>query len=206
MTQDPRGPRKTARLTGEIFNHRLLWHSAHVLSKQATDREEGSTYSLLAATLFAYLALEAYLNDVGPRVAPEQWKDERESFSQGEYRGTLGKLEFLLRQLDLKYDKGRRPFQTVRELDRRRDALVHPRTEKVDHLIRYRDAAKVQTHKDPELFEFADQNFLVQAFQDIEVLCDGIQGAARQRLGEHEILWPVAFRGAMWHQGGSLEA
>jgi hypothetical protein len=205
MSEDSRGPRKSARLTGEIFNHRLLWHSAQVLRQQAAEREEGSTYSILAATLFVYLALEAYLNDIGPRASPAQWKNERETFSRGDYRGTLGKLEFLLSHFALKYERGQRPFQTVSDLDRRRDALVHPRTEKVDHLVQYRDAAKVQTHKEPELFEFADPLFLDRAFEDVEGLCDRIQGAAQQQLGEHEIPWPAAFRGAMWHQGGSLE-
>lgn len=149
--------------------------------------------------------MEAYLNDVGPRAAPEKWANEREAFSRGKHRGTLGKLEYLLELFALTYEKGQRPFQTAAELDRRRDALVHPRTEKVDHVIEYRDAAKVKTHKDPELFGFGDPTFLAQAFEDIEALCDRIQGAAQQRLGQHKIMWPAAFRGAMWHQGGSLE-
>lgn len=86
-----------ARITGEHYTHRYLWHAARTLSEKGKADETGGVL-LMAATLFAFFALEAYLNYIGPIVCPDEWASEREFFGGegGErYRGTLGKLHLL---------------------------------------------------------------------------------------------------------------
>src|SRR5690606_33857575 len=118
--------RGRAHLTGEHFTHRYLWHCSLTLDAQASREEGGSAAFELAALLFVYLAFEAYLNYLGPRVCPEEWKDERKSFgaeSKNRFRGTLGKLRLVADRTGLVLDTGTRPYQTIAELDRRRDRI-----------------------------------------------------------------------------------
>ncbi len=61
---------------------------------QSETAEDGASHYMIAATLFVYLAMEAFLNDAGRRLWPAEWQDERATFSRGKYRGTLGKLDF----------------------------------------------------------------------------------------------------------------
>jgi hypothetical protein len=195
---------KRAHITGEIYTHRLLWHVAACLKAQGDNAEEGATNQFLGSLAFVYFALEAFLNDLGARVAPDEWANERETFGHGEYRGTIGKLDFLSERLAVVVDRGRRPYQTVVELEVRRDAMVHGRTEVVDHVIKYRDASRVPARKDPDLFQLVVGGFLDRAIADVEELCDRLQAAAQTLHGEHEIGSPRAFIGMMWHQGGTL--
>jgi hypothetical protein len=67
-----------AHLTGEIFNHQLLWHTVQSLLERGADDEEGSYHTNLAAVLFAYFAFEGFLNFLGEGVAKKQWQDERQ--------------------------------------------------------------------------------------------------------------------------------
>ncbi|HET8761246.1 MAG TPA: hypothetical protein VFN94_09265, partial [Nitrospiria bacterium] len=81
-------PHREAHITGEIFNHRLLWHTAESLAERGRENEEGSYHAFLASVLFAYFAMEALLNFLGSRLAPEVWAKEKEFFSTKPYRGT----------------------------------------------------------------------------------------------------------------------
>jgi hypothetical protein len=42
--------------------------------------EKGSAHPFLAASLFAVLAFEAFVNVLGERIAPQVWADERDRF------------------------------------------------------------------------------------------------------------------------------
>lgn len=196
----------TALLTGEIYNHRLLWHTAQFLYERGTDTEDGSHHLLLSSQLFVYLAFEGFLNSLGAIVASEVWQDERRFFSQGTYRGTEGKLDFLAFTLKVQLDKGVRPYQTFTELERRRNFMVHSRPEKVDHLVSASRAADLPSSKVPELFAYSDPSFVLRVFDDVERLADSLQTAAQRDLGEHAIWTPRAFMGIMWHQGGTLQS
>jgi len=197
---------KKAHLTGEIFTHRLLWHSAQSFHNAALEREEGADHQLLAAMLFIYLAFEAYLNDVGSRLCPDEWKKEREFFAQGPHRGTRGKLDHLLQRCNLKvFDSQVRPYSTIKKLTTRRHKLVHGHTESVNEVIEF-DVQNPPTHVEPEVWTFAEPAFIEQAFLDVEQICDAIQKSAQLILGEPAIPSPKAFAGIMWHQGGSIES
>lgn len=195
-----------ARLTGQYYTHRYLWHAAETLARQGRTQEEGGAISLLAAVLFVYFALEAYVNDIGPMVCPEEWADERAFFGGkggDRYRGTLGKVLLVADRLQLPVDQARRPYQTVMMLDSRRDQLVHGRPEVIDQEVSFRGPEHLK-NIDSALYSIADAVFVRRAFSDVEQLCDAIQGHAQAELGEHVVWSPRAFRGMMSHQGGSI--
>jgi hypothetical protein len=197
--------RGRAHLSGEIFTHRLLWHTAQSLREAASSESAGTAHYLLGALVFVFFALEAYLNYLGPHVAPKEWTDERRFFSQNKtYRGTLGKLELLAHRLHIPLDKDTRPYCTVRTLNKKRDFLAHPRPELVDEYIEYTDPATVPRSKEPAVFGLADVAFLDEAMTDVEALCDSLQATAQADVSEQVLLSPRAFVGMLWHQGGTL--
>lgn len=195
----------SARLTGEIYNHRLLWHTAQFLYEEGITRKEGSHHFLLSSQLFVYLAFEGFLNSLGAIAAPNEWGQERAYFSQGVYRGTEGKLDLLATVLKVPVDKGARPYQTFTELERRRNYIVHSRPERVDQVVTASTASDLPRSKEPELFAYSDAAFVRRAFDDIESLADSLQRAAQHELGGHLLWTPRAFLGMMWHQGGTLQ-
>jgi hypothetical protein len=107
---------------------RSLWVAAKRLLIDAEADSPPNTWRLLGPIVCAGAALEGFLNDLGSRIAPVEFGDERTFFSGPVYRGTFGKLKFLAERVDLTLDWGRRPFQSLRSLDRLRNALLHPRT------------------------------------------------------------------------------
>ena len=192
-----------ARITGEHFTHRYLWLAAVELRERGRSEEKGNGILIMAAMLFVYLAFEAYLNDVGLRLYPEMWGDEKSTFRTGDYRGTLGKAEYLRSALKLDFARGRRPFQTIVELDRRRDRLVHGHTEVLDREVRFSDPRQLDSVR-AEVEGFSDSTFLARAFEDTEAFCDTLQAAAQAVRGHGTIWSPRAFRGMTMHQGGSI--
>lgn len=195
--------RGKARVTGEHYTHRYLWHAAELLKEKGTADEDGGGVLIMASMLFVYLAFEAYLNDIGPHVCPDEWKDERRFFAKSPYRGALGKLRLLLDRCGIAFSEGKRPYQTIAALDARRDKLVHGRTELIDQEISFKDPRDLKS-LDPEVYRFADESFLDRAMADAESLADAIQVAAQAVLGEREVRSARAFRGMIGHQGGSI--
>jgi len=195
-----------AQITGEHYTHRYLWHAAETLAEKGHSIEDGGGVLLMAATLFAYFALESYLNYIGPIACPDEWSRERQFFGGDggdPYKGTLGKLHLLSDRLHVSLDRGRRPYQTVALLDQRRDAVVHGRPERINVEVTFKDPRFLES-ADPAIYAFADEDFLRQVFQDLETVGDSIQLAAQQQLGEHTVWSPRAFRGMTGHHGGSI--
>lgn len=195
--------RGRAHIRGEHFTHRYLWYTAEMLRDSAVQGEIVDGRMTMAAALFTFLAIEAFANDLGPRVAPPAWEDERAFFARGRYQGTLGKLRYIGTALGVPIDTSRRPYQTLRELRKRRDDLVHARTEIVDQVVYYRTPAELGTIA-PAIHRFGDDRFLHRAMADAEELCDRLQAAAQADLGQGTIVSPRAFRGMLMHQSGSI--
>jgi hypothetical protein len=176
-------PRRTVRVVGEHATHRHIWRAARLLD-HGPDTQERREAMVMASTLFVYLAFEAFLNDVGSRICPDAWANERQTFgASGDYRGTLGKCEYLLKQCGLPVERGRRPFQTAVELDRRRDLLVHGRPFSVDRAIEYVEPKQPRWEEAP-ILALSDARFLERATTDVEQLCDAMHVAARP-IAEH---------------------
>lgn len=194
-----------ARIQATYHIHRMLWGTAEHLRDIGVlpNGKLSDQHAALSASVMAYFAMEAYLNSVGPLLRADIWVREREFFANGKYRGTLGKLEFLIGDLSLSILRGKRPLNTIRELDRRRSSVVHARTEREDRVVSFSHPSRIG-HRAPTHLKLADPRFVVKVFEDIEAVCDLIQAAARERLGERKYPWPRAFRGASWVRGGNI--
>jgi hypothetical protein len=72
-------------------------------------KEEGSFFHNLVALVFASHVVEAYLNYVGERLAPDIWKDERNYFRKEPYRGWEGKLRKVFELAGLPWNAADRP-------------------------------------------------------------------------------------------------
>jgi hypothetical protein len=111
---------------GEQFAHRLLWHIAEQESKRATEFEgEGWSFTSLVAMVFAFLTVEAYLNYVGERLAPEIWERERTFFRKSGFNGKLLKIRQLVDAPDEPH------FQALAELKELRDRIAHGKPQKL---------------------------------------------------------------------------
>jgi hypothetical protein len=75
---------------GEEIIHRMLWEVVKEQVEVAQARQEGWFSPSMVARVFAYHTVEAHLNYVGERIAPEIWQDEWNYFRKEPYRGALG--------------------------------------------------------------------------------------------------------------------
>lgn len=189
-------------VSGEHFTHRTLWHGAQVLYQMGQNEAEGSFYPILAASLFAYLAFEGYLNYLGAKAYPDVWEDERKFFSGGNYRGTLGKLQYIAEDLHVALKKDEAPYQTIRILNARRDYLVHAKTEVLDEVVSYSEPSNI-TNIEAEIYSFGDSTFVKRALADVENLADQLHDAARIKYGDEAVVFDLkAFIGMHSHQFG----
>ncbi len=160
----------------ENLPHRLMWRI--VLDHADLAKESGIEWEKpsLVAMVFGFHAMEAYLNYVGPKVAPEAWENEREYF-----RGTgfKGKLREVMDRAALPWEPGRRPLQTVLGLEKLRNTIAHGkperRTGKFVHGI-YKEPSypAFSLHK-----LFAPKNKMPKAVHDLEQLANEIHGAVK---------------------------
>ncbi len=115
---------------GEQILHRLLWDIVEQESKLSGERERGWSYPNIVAMVFAFHTIEAYLNYVGERLAPETWKDEWNFFQREPYRGWKGKLRKVMELVGLSWTPEDRPLKTILELKDLRDLIAHGKPEK----------------------------------------------------------------------------
>jgi hypothetical protein len=133
-------------ITGQVFTHQYLWNCATTLLAQPETKSPEDKYYAMAGMVMAYFTFEAYLNFVGSSVEPTAWKDERKFFSKNPYRGTQGKLKLLCEKYQIKVDRDKRPYLTVREAGWLRDYLAHG---KPDYYVSEVD---VEEGKAPDMF------------------------------------------------------
>lgn len=70
-----------------------------------------------------FLAFEAFVNFCGFVLLPELWKKEKKHFKG---KGIEGKLEELVKKLPtFSWQKGQRPYQTIKRLEDFRDIVAH---------------------------------------------------------------------------------
>ncbi len=120
-------------IRGETFTHKILWECCLRQIETARRRTRGTKYFHITAMLMAYLTYEAYITFLGDRFAPEIWKDEREFFSKPPYSGIEGKLKKIGECCPISgINKGRRPYQTIKNLKILRDFLSHCKPDKYE--------------------------------------------------------------------------
>lgn len=163
---------------GEEIIHVLLWRVVNEQNKETQERKEGWLYPSMVTRVFAYHTVEAYLNYVGERIAPEIWQDERNFFRNEPYRGALGKLRKVMDLVGLPWIPSDRPLKTVLELKEIRDLIAHGKTEKLRaeliHPQNTEPAYPVSTLREC----LASKDELAKALPDVEEFLNSIHRRA----------------------------
>lgn len=187
---------------GENLNHRLLWFIVRRQLEHGQAKPAGAYHDDLVAMVFALHSMEAYLNFIGERLAPDVWSKEREYFSKAPYRGFAGKMKKVLELVQLEEPpRDVRPYSTVWLLKNLRDQIAHPKTE------RYAFTAQHAPDDIKALYVAPFQGLVTHenaemAYEDIEKFADTIHDRARARLRDI-IVGSKAFRGPLSLGGGS---
>ena len=177
-------PKTKARVQAEHYIDIQLWHTANYLYDIGRRRRKGWFHPMVAASIFAFFAFEAYLNEVGRQLCPDVWQNERKFFARGKYKGTIGKFNYLAEHTGYGYASGVRPFQTVRHLAQVRDSIAHGKTEIVDIEVSLKRADAVAT--DTKLSQWGERPFAKQALGDVLVLSNGLMAAATTKFGKYK--------------------
>ena len=97
------------------------WIATHEALKKAQEQQPGWFYFAMMAGVFATFTVEGCLNHLGQQRVRDWSEIERKL-------GPREKLLLLRGMLRLSVDLDRRPFQTLRDMLRLRDALAHAKT------------------------------------------------------------------------------
>jgi hypothetical protein len=182
---------------GEDRPHLLLWAIVEEQAALANGRERDWSHPALVAMVFAFHALEAYLNFVGERLAPEIWENERDYFRSAGFDGKLRKVMDLV---GLPWTPGTRPLQTVLGLKRLRDLIAHGRAERKESEVVHPAGSEAPYLSFTLRSLFTPKTKLPRAIQDVEQLADQIHVIAASNLAVNDAWFgDRAFRGPQSH-------
>ena len=176
-------------VAGEGYTHQLIWNSAQLLMSQPETKTPNDGYFRIAGMVMAYFTYEAYLNLIGPHIDPEAWKNEREFFSKSPYRGTDGKLKKVCEKLEIKIERGQRPYQTVRELKYLRDFLAHGKLEAYTYEIEVKEGETTDMFRDLSIYEMITREKADRALKDMEAFLEDLRAKMIEKLGEDEMVF-----------------
>lgn len=195
------------RRTSRFFTHRFLWKASESLRAQISTTERNPNHFEYTAYLTIYFALESYLNYVGETVFPETWENERNFFSNGNYKGTFGKLKWLSEQLNVQRvsDTSQRPGQTISNLNKIRNLLVHGYVDinEVYEEINFEDL-NIKSMLQNSIEKRIHDEFLDHCFDDVEKIISVLHEEAKNdsRNGREYKLEPNALLGSVQIESG----
>ncbi|MGH9400937.1 MAG: hypothetical protein ACRD2P_02385 [Terriglobia bacterium] len=153
---------------GEELPHRFMWHIVEEQAKLAGEREKEWSKPALVAMVFAFHTVEAYLNFVGERLAPEIWQNERSFFSKEPYRGWKGKLRKVMELVELDRPPEQRPLKTIYELKELRDMIAHGKPEKLAGEIVHPESSEIPLDVSTLQSMFTPKEKLTTAVSDVK--------------------------------------
>lgn len=106
--------------TREVHTYAELWHGSRVLLERAQADPKGCYWLWMASLVFSAFSLEAYLNHIGSKLF-RSW-NALERLSPEE------KLLVVCEKLNLEFDSGVRPLNTIRQLFKFRNDVAHGKT------------------------------------------------------------------------------
>jgi hypothetical protein len=163
---------------GEDLPHRLMWSIAEEHAELAKAQRNWGSPSLVAM-VFAFHAMEAHLNYVGLRLAPDIWEKEREYFRTTGFRG---KIREVMERAGVNWEPGKRPLQTVLGLEKLRNAIAHGRPEKLAGTILHAQDTEPPYPDFSLRSMFTPKEKMPKAVHDVEQFANTIQKAARRKL------------------------
>ncbi len=195
----------TTIVEGENFNHRLLWFIVTRQLEHGVSKPAGAYHDDLVAMVFALHSMEAYLNFIGERLAPDVWAKEREYFSKAPYRGFSGKMKKVLELVHLEEpSRDSRPYSTIWMLKNLRDQIAHPKTERYAFTAPHA-ADEIMTFYPAPFQGLVTRENAQRAYEDIEAFADSIHNLAKVHLRD-VIVGDKAFRGPLSLGSGSSRA
>lgn len=179
---------------GENITHRILWTCCHKQLEVARATTKGRMYFDLTVMLMAYCTYEAYLNFLGTRVAPAEWKNERDFFKKDPYKGTSGKLNKIIEVCGLCAVslKGGSTYQTITSLEKLRNYIAHGKPDFIAYSIEH------DVEEDPSMFpsdalgKMISEEAAERAVRDVEAFVECLHARARHMVtdrwyGEHAL-------------------
>ena len=172
------GPLVETAYDGEDLPHRFMWAIVEEQAELANTLEHDWSNPALVAMVFAFHAMEAYLNYVGLRLAPDIWQNEREHFRAS---GFKGKLREVMERAGLNWEPGKRPLQTVLGLEKLRNAIAHGKPEKRAGTVTHSSDAAPPYPAFSLRTMFTPKAKMPKAVHDVEQLANEIQKAAKPK-------------------------
>jgi hypothetical protein len=189
---------------GEEITHRVLWGIAKEQAGEALQRQEGWLNPSIVAQVFAYHTVEAHLNYVGERIAPEIWLNERNYFRNEPYRGALGKMRKIMDLVGLPWNEEDRPLKTVLALKDVRDLIAHGKAEKLQGEVIHPAGTDAHYPVSELRSVGAEKETLSLVLSDVEEFLNSIQIAAKPLLKTKDIWFgDEALQGPPWYMGHS---
>ncbi|UUZ71544.1 hypothetical protein LP415_21790 [Polaromonas sp. P1(28)-8] len=187
---------------GERFVHKELWRIVMRQLEHSKKNPSGAFYDDLVAMVFAFHALEAYLNYVGDHLAPDIWKDERNFFRGEPYRGFGGKIKKVLELVGIpEPPRDVPPYSTIWLLKDLRDLMAHGKVEKYSGVIEHGDDEEPPLAQST-LNELITELNAQRAHDDVKFFAQQIHDLARPKV--HDVWFGShAFEGALQHGEGS---
>ena len=179
---------------GEHYVYLDLWYVVEQQLEHADYQLRGSFYCYLIAMVFAFHALEAYLNYLGDGLAPHIGIKERKFFSKPPYRGFDGKVRKVLKLLGISEpNRECRPYRSVWELKKLRDTIAHPQRERISYSIDHPGSAPPEYRS---IFEnLVDREKAIQATDDVREFIKKLHAAAEPGMKHDEYFKEDPFDG-----------
>ena len=167
---------------GEEYLHKETWRVVKRQLDRSNKSRTGALYDDLVAMVFASHTLEGYLNFLGDKILPEVWKNERDEFKVTGFEGKLGAI---LEKCGLEpFDKGRRPYATVKALKKLRNDISHPKINKPKTTVVYSAGKEPPMFPKTYLETLVTHNKAVAAREDVQAIVNRIQAAANAKFPE----------------------
>ncbi len=176
---------------GEEILHRILWQIVEEEAQRAAAIQQGWFNPTAVAMVFAFHTVEAYMNYVGERLAPEIWKDERNYFRQEPYRGWDGKLRKVMNLVGLSLAPEDRPLKTILELRGLRDLIAHGKAEKLAGEVVHPPGTEAPALVSTLRQMVTSEGKLGNTLADVEQFLNQIHQLARRKVHPHDVWFGV---------------
>jgi hypothetical protein len=158
-----------------VFTHEMLWRSSHALEKHLKSAPDDRNL-LIPALLTTFLAYEAFVNFCGFALRPDLWENERDNFRN---IGLEGKLEKIVEKVPhFTWDKGRKPYQTIKKMQRFRDIATHGKVQRNEYITTDQPNGKHFCFQH-DWDVFLTSNNFMNARRDVKQFCQTLVEAIR---------------------------
>jgi len=186
---------------GEHYLHRVLWNIVQRQLDFAKNNKRGSTYDCIVVMTFTFLTVEAYVNFIGERLAPDLWKIERKHFKR---TGILGKIAKVVELCGIEIlQDNKEPYQTILSLKKFRDLISHIKPKKVTIYEEHPVGVEIDPFRAPfEGFTINIENAEHCAKQTYEFI-QTLHNAARNKVQKDHWYGKKALEGPTYTGSGS---